>query len=442
MSKRFKHKQFIKLLAAGVLPFIAQPALSAGFALSEQNGSGLATAYAGAASIAEDASTGYYNVAGLARLKNEQIAASAVWVIPNTSLSATGATPTYAAGITSGPLSQLGAGTAKSREGSVVPALHYANRIDDCWAFGLNITSPFGLKTKYTLDSIARYTATRSELKTFDISPAIAYGFQNGLSLGVGVDAVYVVAKLDSQIGTGNRVTDGFINNNADNWGFGYHAGILYEFSDSTRVGVNYRSRVKVKPKGETIFQFAAGGIPETREGVRSKVILPESVTLSGYHDFNDCLAAMVDVQWTHWASFKNLELGYPDEGSRLRLPQNFKNAVRVSVGGSYQWNDQLKLKIGTAYDKTPTQDAWRSIRLPDQNRIWAAVGGQYRFNKCLALDVGYAHLFFKKARINEVAPRLENAGSIQRLQGRQTFNGTSKGRADLIGVQLTWDLV
>jgi len=439
MSQQSRYKRLISLLAAGSLPFIAQPVWSAGFALSEQNASGLGTSYAGAGSIAEDASTGYYNAAGLTRLGEEQIVGSAVWILPNSTLTATSATANIASP-TTGRVIPLGAGSTSTDADAIAPGLHYAKRIDDCWVFGLSVASPFGLKTKYPNDSIARYMATRSDLKTIDIGPSIAYNW-NGFSIGVGADALYLVAKLDSRIGLGNVNTDGLTESTASNWGLGYHAGVLYEFTDCTRIGLSYRSQVKVNPRGETINQFLAAGLPETRYGLRSKITLPDSVLLSAYHAFNEQWAVMADVQWMHWSLFKTLPLNLYD-GTKALYKQYYRNTVRASLGGSYQWNDQVRLRLGTAYDKTPTQDTYRSIRIPDERRYWASVGAQYRFTKCFAIDVGYAHLFFKKAKINETAPALVQAGSAQSRQGLQTFNGTSKGRADLIGIQLTWDFV
>jgi long-chain fatty acid transport protein len=442
MSQRSQYKKFISLLAAGVLPVLVQPAWSSGFALNEQNASGLGTAYAGAASIAEDASTGYYNVAGLTRLGEEQIVGSAVGILPRANLTVTGARATFPQAIVAGAPVNLGVGSTKTRPIAVVPSIHYAKRLSDNWVFGLSVASPFGLKTHYPDNSIARYIATRSEVETVNIGPGLAYDFRNGLSVGAGIDAMYAMAKLDTRIGVGNAARDGFLENTASNWGVGYHAGILYQFTDCTRIGLTYRSKIKVNPRGEAVTQFLPVGLQETRLGVRSHVTFPESVAISGYHDFNADWAIMADVQWTRWTHFKTLTLRYFDEGSRLRLTQNFKNTIRSSVGITYQVCEPLKLKIGSAYDRTPTNDTWRSIRIPDQNRIWAALGAQYRFTKCLALDVGYAHIFFKKARINETAPALVTPGSINRIQSIQSITGTSKGRADLIGIQLTWDLV
>ena len=57
-----------RLLALAVASTAALDCNAAGFALMEQNASGLGNAYAGAAAVAEDASTVWWNPAGMARL--------------------------------------------------------------------------------------------------------------------------------------------------------------------------------------------------------------------------------------------------------------------------------------------------------------------------------------------------------------------------------------
>ena len=55
---------------AGALSIAAAPAaFAAGFALQENSASGLGNAYAGGAAAAEDASTVWWNPAGMSRLK-------------------------------------------------------------------------------------------------------------------------------------------------------------------------------------------------------------------------------------------------------------------------------------------------------------------------------------------------------------------------------------
>ncbi len=422
------YKQIISLVAIGSLASVSLPAWSAAFSLNEQNAKDLGTAYAGAVSSAEDASAGWYNAAGLTRIREAQIAVSGVYVNSQVTESAASATA-----INNTP---LGAGSAKGKNQSLIPALHYAKRIDEHLVFGLNIASPFGLKNNFKIDAINRYMGTRAEIRTVDIGPSLAYGFNNGFSIGAGVDALYAQAKIDTRVGTGNPATESFVENTASDWGVGYHAGVLYEFNDChTRVGLHYRSKVKIKASGNTV---ATGLLipPPVPTAVHADVTLPESATLSAYHAFDDQWAVMADIQWTHWKRFNELRLRF-DNQTQFITPENFKNSMRYALGVSYQVCEPWKLRVGTAFDRTPTRDINRTTAIPDQNRVWAAVGAQYRITSALALDFGYAHLFFKKANINQLAPRA--VGAAQTLQ---SFNGTSKTRADLIGMQLTWDFV
>jgi long-chain fatty acid transport protein len=58
---------------------------------------------------------------------------------------------------------------------------------------------------------------------------------------------------------------------------------------------------------------------------------------------------------------------------------------------------------MGLAYDQTPVPDAFRTARIPDQDRIWLSFGGQYKPGKDSAIDVAYTHLFIRDAGISDV---------------------------------------
>lgn len=437
MSKKYRHyKRFMALMTGGALLGLCQSAMASGFQLQEQNVTNLGTAYAGTAALAEDASTGFYNPAGLSRLDNEQVVISGVWISPRSQLTTTNATSIFG--------TSIGSGTTKAHGDTIVPALHYSNRINECWAFGFNVTSPYGLKNNYANNSIARYMATRSELRTADLSPSIAYDFRNGLSIGVGFDALYGIAKLDTRVNPAIppalplAVNDGFSENTGNAFGYGYHVGALYAFKDCARIGVHYRSQVKLRLRGDQLFQ-AAFNAPQSIQGVKADITLPDTAVLSAYVALNDQWALMADLQWTHWNKFNKLILRY-DSGILLTTTENFKDSYRVALGGSYQVDDCLRLRLGVAWDKSPVRDQYRTIRIPDTNRTWAAFGAQYRFNKCVALEFGYAHIFFKKANINE-GPAVVS-GLPGAFQTRNTLQGNVKTRADLVGLQLTWDII
>lgn len=429
MSKRYGYQRLACLILSGSLLGFSGSLQAAGFQLMEQSGN-LSTAYAGTASLAEDASTNFYNAAGLARtvLPCQQLVGSAVVIVPRAKLTASQATTTI------GTPFNLGSGVAKNHPVSLVPALHYLYRFDDCWAFGVSVVSPFGLKVKYKDDSVVRYLNTRSEIRTYDVCPSLAYNFGHGFSLGAGADIVYVWTKIENQLGLGVVATDGTLDLTADDFAYGGHVGALYEFSDCARIGVNYRSKLKVHAKGEAILN-AITTLAETRDGISSRVTLPDTVVISAYGDLTDCWAVMADVQFTRWSTFKQLKVDF-DSGTTVTTTFRFKNATRYSLGTSYQIDDCWRTRFGVAYDQSPVRKEFRTVSIPDSDRIWLGMGVQYRFDKCLAMELSYAHLFFKKASINQ-GPPIVTGGPAQ----NQSLQGRYRAHADLVGVQFTWDI-
>ncbi|MDZ7579633.1 MAG: outer membrane protein transport protein [Deltaproteobacteria bacterium] len=49
--------------------------------------------------------------------------------------------------------------------------------------------------------------------------------------------------------------------------------------------------------------------------------------------------------------------------------PQNWSNTYRYSLGVNYHLNDKTTLRGGLAFDETPTSDAYRTARIPDEDR-------------------------------------------------------------------------
>ena len=75
--KRGCWKQLIlALLVLSHIASTAGPVLAAGFSITQKSVKGLGNAFAGAAAVAEDASTIYFNPAGMTRLSGSQVQAA------------------------------------------------------------------------------------------------------------------------------------------------------------------------------------------------------------------------------------------------------------------------------------------------------------------------------------------------------------------------------
>ena len=136
----------LRLITAGILTACASNTMAAGFALIEQSASQIGNAFAGSAAFANDASTIFFNPAGMTRLPSQFVGGlHAV----KTSAKFDG-TATDPAGF---PVSGGNGGDAGST--GLVPNLYISTPVTDDLFVGLGINVPFGFLTDFA--SVPRF---------------------------------------------------------------------------------------------------------------------------------------------------------------------------------------------------------------------------------------------------------------------------------------------
>jgi long-chain fatty acid transport protein len=415
----------------------------------EQSVKGLGNAFAGGAAVAEDASTVFWNPAGMSLLEGEQVS-TALHVI-KTSFEFENQGSTHALqGLTGQGLTGANGGNAGTW--NLVPNLYAVSSLDNGWAFGVGVNVPFGLTTDWDAGWVGRYYALKSAIMSININPSLSYAINEQLSIGAGVSAMFMDAELSQAIDFGTifnllgglpQLDDGKVSLKADDWGFGFNFGILYRFNDATRIGASYRSRVKQKLTGDADFSssakvtamIAASPYPTFFQdgAANAEVTLPEMASLSLYHRVNEKLALMADLSWTGWSTLKELRIkfasGQPDSVTTL----NWEDAWRFGLGGTYNLNDRFALRCGLMYDQTPIPGAaYRTPRLPDQDRLWTNIGGSYAWNDLWSVDLAYAHLFMLGDADIDMDPVGENAT-------RGGLQGTFDNSGDILSAQVNY---
>ncbi len=453
MGKRFAGISSLRLLGAGFLTIVSPASLGSGFALIEQSASQMGNAFAGGAAFANDASTIYFNPAGMTRLP-AQLIGGLHYVKTSAKFDGT------ATDIFGNPVSGGNGGDA-GQEGWV-PNFYITAPLGDGLFAGLGINAPFGLSTEYNADWKGRYHAIESELKTINFNPSIAYRINQQLSLGFGLNIQYIRAKLTQALDQGNlcaptltqlqvlgvpqadpalcaglapQGNDAFAKVKGDNWAGGYNLGILYEPTDSTRVGLSYRSKIKQQLTGDarfngTVPQFSSFGIFVPTD-VTADVNLPQTASLSIWHDLNERWSVMADATWTGWDSFDELRIQYDSFQPDTVVDENWDDTWRYAVGVDYRYNSKWTFRAGTAYDKSPIPDPeHRTARIPGEDRTWLSLGFGYKFSPSLGVDVGYSHLFLLDD------PKINNTAS-----GAGNLNGKYDGAVDIVSAQVVWNI-
>ena len=448
-----------KLISAAVAAAVAAFSTSvqpAGFALIEQSGSGVGNAFAGGAAIAEDASTIYFNPAGMTRIPGRQVVGALHAIKPKTEFTNTGSTLAPAQG-------SLGGNGGDAGDWAFVPNAYLSWQLNNQWFVGVGLNAPFGLKTDYDAGWVGRFHALESEVKTINVNPSVAFKLNDQVSLGAGISWQRMDATLTNSVNyaalgaagcapqpacagptvaglTALGQNQGVANIKADDDSWGWNVGALFTLQN-TRIGISYRSQVEHDLGGTAAFAnrpaALAAGVPDG--AITANIKLPASASWSIFHQLNPKWDLMADISWTDWSSLKELNIFRTSGTILTRLPLNWEDSWRFSGGANYHHNSEWTFKFGAAYDQTPVRDADRTPRLPDQDRIWVAFGAQYRISKQAAIDFGYAHLFIPdKADIN-LCNAAQAAAEPVACRGKNNLVGYSEGNVNILSAQFRY---
>ncbi len=401
----------IRIAGLAAIPLVLAPVLAnaAAFQLKEDSAQYLGTAFAGSASGADSPSTVFDNPAGMTKLNGLQFQNGATVIVPSFTFHGT-ATNAFGQ-----PIS--GSDGRDGGNAALVPNLFVSYQVLPGLNVGLAVTTPYGLAVTYGPNFVGRYNADKSDLKTLNINPAIAYQVTSWLSLGAGFSAQYARAEFSSFVNSSTILTsltgrpaalpDGYFRLRGDDWSFGYNFGALITPGPQTNIGLSYRSRVQQNITGTAEYSvpFPLSLSPTFRNSAATaKLVLPDSATLSITQWMGPYWTAYAEATFTNWSVFKNLN-AFRDTGALITSTrQNYHNSVFASVGAAYQILPDLAVRAGTAYDTTPTTTPYRTARVPDADRIWLAGGLSYQVLPGITADFGYAHVFVKDSKITDVS--------------------------------------
>ena len=395
---RINTKKLATLAIAVALIGLTSGARAGGFGIATQSGSGTGNAFAGGSAVADDASVAWSNPAAMNFLPDGKQLTGVLHVLrPSFKFRNRGSSGAFAA-----------PGSGDGGDGgdwAFVPNAFFKMDINPNWRFGLALNVPFGLKTDYDNGWRGQLTALKSEIKTVNINPSIAYKFSDTVSIGGGLSVQKLKAELTSFAGAAGNATL-----KADDVGYGFNLGFIVQATPRTRIGATYRSKIRYKLDGTATFS----GVSVLNGDIRADLDVPNSASLSVFHTLNPEWELMGDLTWTGWSSVQQLTVirssasAGGGAGSTLStLSFQWNDTWRASVGANYKLNSRTKIRFGLALDQTPTNGQTRTPRLPDQNRTWAALGVQHRVSNAGVVDVGYAREFVRDATINSTAAPL-----------------------------------
>jgi long-chain fatty acid transport protein len=437
---------------AGLLALGTSNVFASSFALIEQSVSSMGTAYAKGSAGLDDASTIYFNPAGMARLHGSNLSGGLHIINSNTDFK-NGSTVYNLPG---SPLDGAPIADGKKKDSldltAAVPSGYLSHQYSDKVWFGMGVNVPFGLETDYSDGWEGRYHALKSELITININPSMAFRFNDNVSIGFGLNAMYadgeltnaidgglILASQGAQVAPGSREFDGKQKLTGDDWGYGFNAGLLLEPTQNTRIGLHYRSEVDLTLDGDAKISGFDGALAALngKQDAKLDITLPDSVSLSGYLALNTRWAVMADVTWTNWSDIDTLDTK-TQSGSRSVAVWDYDDSFRYALGTEFAPSRTWTFRAGAAYDETPIpSNSLRSPRVPGNDRTWLTLGMTYRYTPNLSFDLGYAHLFVDDPKLNGVSDN--HIPTSGQTTGSHSLSGEYDASVDMLSAQVNW---
>jgi len=339
---------------------------------------------------------------------------------------------------------------------ATIPNLYYVYNTG-ALAYGIGFSVPYAMQLSYDPTWKGRFQFTNGKFVVQEVAPAVSYRLNDQWSFGASVGYQSLSLELGSKINNFNvcyaavkskgqadaaaaaacasqATVEGESKLKGTSRAPVLGLGVLYKPAAGWNVGFNYRSPTKHQVKGTVEYQntsvavFTAGNIL-TNGSVEGKSVMPGSGSLAVAHT-HDALTVSADVTYTAWSSVKELAYDFADNTPTKITSLNWRNTVRAGVGGVYRVTSQVPVRLGYAFDQSPTPDAaHRVASLPDSDRHVIGLGAGYEMDK-YKVNLGISDVIVKNA------PTDTAATTGEKLKGEYR-----NGNLVSIGVQVDYTL-
>jgi len=371
--------------------------------------------------VVSDASTVYWNAAGMSFLEGTNLILGAALIGPSTTFR--GVTPSV----------------DKSRMISQVffpPHFFLTHQISESFSVGIGASVPFGLGTLWEDDWIGNQLAVETELTTIAVPLVVSWKITDNFSISGGGSYHHASVLIRQAKSLAPFEGDAFVKLEGDeSSAFGYNFGFLWKPLDVLSIGGSFKSEV----------DFSFEGTAESTGPVQLAASLPSgdiSAELTTPLNIQGGIALRVikqlqlsaDFQWIGWSSYDTLAVDFKDEAfDDLSEPRLYKNTYIIRFGAQYDLNDEFSLLGGIYFDKNPVDANNLSPSLPDSDRLGFSVGVDAKITNNLGISGSY--LFIRSSELTVTDSNQEYT------PGDSKLNGIYNSSANLLSLSIYYSL-
>ena len=328
------------ILAGLFLSCGALPALAGALSTSGQGSKALAMGGAFTA-LADDGSAVYYNPAGMSQSSGTHAEASMSLIFPLITYT----TPSGA--------------EEESKKYVYAPTLFMTHGFNDKLGMGLGLYSAYARSAVLHDDLENGFLSQRSRMTRTDLSMAMSYKVIEPVSVGLGVIGGYSVMDQSIPAGPSLRIKD-----DADGFGVGGIAGLLWKINEYVQAGGTYRSPMTVKHSGDRTMEQDGSSVTSDSD---TDVDYPASVGLGVAVKPLDKLTLCAEADWYGWSRFSKITTStdpWPDSTTDMATDDSWD----FRVGGEYVLAYDVALRAGYGYIQSAIPETNIMPCVPDGN--------------------------------------------------------------------------
>jgi long-chain fatty acid transport protein len=244
------------------------------------------------------------------------------------------------------------------------------------FTLGLGVWNTFGGGTSYPKTGLPALDVTQD--LCVEINGGVAFHVSDRLSIGatarLGIGFFHIESTMNP------------FDANLSSSGIGGAMGLgaLFRPSDTIRIGVTWRSPMRITTTGSgTVVQ---AGVTDTHD-VEHQQQWPQHVSVGVGIQASSALKLAVQTDWNQWSQTDTIEVLFPNGGLPDQIyPEYWADNYTVRLGADYSFSDAFAVRAGTYYDTPAVPDATLERQYADSHKFGVSVGAglqlsQWRFD-------------------------------------------------------------
>ncbi|HHP0463862.1 TPA: OmpP1/FadL family transporter [Vibrio harveyi] len=344
-------KNLTKFVVVGSLLSCAA-AQAGGLYLYETSTTDIGLASAGMAARAHDASVMAANPAGLSNVAGQSFSGHLISLYGDATLDT------------------IDGGDAGNIIGYVpLGSAFYSQQVNDKWTLGIGMYGNYGLGLEYD-QLFNRIDIPNAITQAVTVQPSASYRINEQWSVGAALGIHYGILDMDVKV-DGTSLAGGIEDTDVQVNG---RVGALYELNSGTRLGLSYSS--------EAEFDFAD-------KDLTTSAVLPQQIVFSAYHELNDKLALMGNLNWQDWSAYDTL------------MGVETQDTYQVAIGAQYKINSKVTWNAGFAFDTSMYADQSNGdLTIPAGKSYRLGTGFDYKIDEASSVSVAFEAMLIDSSEI------------------------------------------